>query len=104
MSNRINHRRGDQRRTENGPRWETGNPGAGCNSTHVAKARRKWRTIGRRAERRTGYTSHKVWHSCGPRFREHIEEELEDSKGDELESNEDGQDVLASKDELHHKR
>lgn len=34
-------RRGDGKRTENGPRWENPNPGKGSNSTHVARARAK---------------------------------------------------------------
>lgn len=53
MSNHNNHRRGEQRRVEHGPRWENPNPGAGCNSTHVARARKKWRRIKARIERRT---------------------------------------------------
>lgn len=54
MSNRKNHRRGEERRTETGPRWENPDPGHGCNSGHVAKARHSRRALGRRAERRTG--------------------------------------------------
>ena len=50
-----NHRRDkDKVRTENGPRWEGPNPGAGCNSTHVARARSKWAKRRNRAIRRTG--------------------------------------------------
>jgi hypothetical protein len=56
MSNRPNHRRGTSRRTENGPRWESRNPGKGSNSTHVARSRRKWKRIANRSERRTGKT------------------------------------------------
>lgn len=52
MSNRNNPRRGDKRRTEHGPRWEHPDPGKGCNSTHVARARRKYRDARRRRERR----------------------------------------------------
>jgi len=52
MTNRNNPRRGDRHRMEHGPRWENPDPGKGCNSTHVAKARRKWKQINRRAERR----------------------------------------------------
>jgi hypothetical protein len=52
MSNRTNHRRGDKRRTEHGPRWESHNPGKGCNSTHVARARRGWKRILARQLRR----------------------------------------------------
>lgn len=54
MSNHTNARRGDQRRTEHGPRWENPNPGKGSNATHVARARRKWKARARRALRREG--------------------------------------------------
>lgn len=64
MSNKPNHRRGEERRTENGPRYENPDPGAGCNTTHVARSRRKWKTRQRRAERRTGRTSPK-FHMAG---------------------------------------
>lgn len=50
MSNKNNPRRGEARRTAHGPRWENPNPGAGCNATHVARARAKWK---RRAARRS---------------------------------------------------
>jgi hypothetical protein len=43
MSNKNNARRGDKKRTEHGPRWENANPGAGCNSTHVARSRANWK-------------------------------------------------------------
>lgn len=42
MSNHANHRRGECRRTEHGPRYESKDPGRGCNATHVARGRRKW--------------------------------------------------------------
>ncbi len=57
MSNRRNHRRKgpkNEKRTENGPTWEGRNPGKGCNSTHVARARRWWQNHARRVLRRTG--------------------------------------------------
>jgi hypothetical protein len=54
MSSGPNHRRGEDRSQDNGPTWEGSPPCSGCNSTHVAKARTKWRKRGRRAERRTG--------------------------------------------------
>lgn len=63
MSNHTNHRRGEKRRTETGPRWENGNPGKGCNSTHVARARRKWKRYRNRATRRVG--SAKKFHNMG---------------------------------------
>ena len=45
MSNHDNARRGEKKRTEHGPRWESHNPGKGCNSTHVARAHRGWKKI-----------------------------------------------------------
>ena len=54
MSSKPNHRRGHGRIQERGPRYESANPAAGCNSTHVARSRRKWKTRVRRVERRTG--------------------------------------------------
>lgn len=54
MSSGPNHRRGHGRIADNGPTWEGSPPASGCNSTHVARARRRWRDMGRRAERRTG--------------------------------------------------
>jgi hypothetical protein len=54
MSNRRSHRRDEARRTEHGPRFEHPNPGAGCNATHVARARAKWERRRSRAERRSG--------------------------------------------------
>jgi len=53
MSNHRNARRDEARRSEHGPRWENGDPGAGCNSTHVARARRRRKRIRARVERRT---------------------------------------------------
>lgn len=52
MSNHDNHRRGDKKRTEHGPRWE----GGGSDNSAVARTRKAWRTIGRRQQRRTGTT------------------------------------------------
>ena len=57
MSNRVNHRRGETRRTEHGPRWESPNPGKGCNATGVARARKWWRKFLSRVLRRTGHHS-----------------------------------------------
>jgi hypothetical protein len=59
MSNRTNPRRKGAKRTEHGPRWEDADPGAGSNATHVARARRKWKRVANRTERRTGKTSPK---------------------------------------------
>lgn len=52
MSNKPNPRRGEKRRTETGPRWESANPGKGSNSTHVARARRRRKRERARRERR----------------------------------------------------
>ena len=52
MSNHDNHRRDEDRRSEHGPRYENGDPGAGCNSTHVARGRKKWKRVMRRKARR----------------------------------------------------
>jgi|APSaa5957512622_1039677.scaffolds.fasta_scaffold00601_23 hypothetical protein len=52
MSNGPNHRRGQKGSQDNGPRWENPEPNHG--GAHCARARRSWRDIGRRAERRTG--------------------------------------------------
>lgn len=54
MSGAANHRRGEARRQDNGPTWESHTPAAGCNSTHVARSRAKWKRRAARAERRTG--------------------------------------------------
>ena len=64
MSNHTNHRRGEKARTEHGPAWESHNPGKGCNSTHVARSRRKWKRVKNRSIRRTGVQS--------PKFRMHV--------------------------------
>lgn len=56
MSNHPNHRRGHGRVQDHGPTWENRTPAKGCNSTHVARSRRKWKRRKARAERRTGQT------------------------------------------------
>ena len=33
------------------PRYESSDPGAGCNATHVARARSKWKRITARQDR-----------------------------------------------------
>lgn len=43
MSQRLGHRRGEPRHQDNGPTFESHTPNAGCNSTHVARARAKWK-------------------------------------------------------------
>jgi hypothetical protein len=67
MSQRINHRREGKRYQDNGPRYENGNPMAGCNSTHVARGRSRWRKIGRRKERRNGQHSSIMYMTNGSR-------------------------------------
>lgn len=52
MSNKKNPRRKGVKRTETGPRYENPNPGAGCNATHVARGRKKWKRIKAREQRR----------------------------------------------------
>ena len=52
MSNRNNPKRGESRRTEHGHRWESKDPGKGCNSTHVANGRKRYKTRLVQAERR----------------------------------------------------
>ncbi|MHC4864637.1 MAG: hypothetical protein ACYTEX_11160 [Planctomycetota bacterium] len=71
MSNRPNHRRGELRRTENGPRWENHNPSKGSNSTHVARARRWWKKLKNRTIRRTGKVSPK-YHALKDGRPEHL--------------------------------
>lgn len=75
MSNSKNHRRGHGRIQENGPRYENLNPAAGCNSTHVAKSRRKWKEMVRRVERRTGRNWLKFQ---GTRYKLPLQDPLED--------------------------
>jgi len=65
MSNRRNHRRAERRRSEHGPRYESADPGKGCNSTHVARSRRAWKRIKNRSIRRTGYQTPKFRMSRG---------------------------------------
>lgn len=67
MSNRTNPRRKKTKRTETGPRFENANPGAGCNATHVARARKKWKRVAARSERRTGRTTPKAHLPAGTR-------------------------------------
>ncbi len=69
MSNRTNPRRKGGKRTETGPRYENQNPGHGCNATHVARSRKKWKRRAARSERRTGKTSPKVLLQKGTRTR-----------------------------------
>jgi hypothetical protein len=70
MSNRTNPRRKKSKRTETGPRFENPNPGAGCNATHVARSRKKWKRVGARTERRTGKTTKKYWGTTRRRPKE----------------------------------
>lgn len=54
MSNHANARRGEKYRSEHGPRYENGDPGAGCNSSGVAKGRKRYKRFLRRRDRRDG--------------------------------------------------
>jgi len=65
MSNHRNHRRNEQARTEHGPAWESHNPGKGCNSTHVARSRAKWKRIKNRSIRRNGVQTPKFQMGIG---------------------------------------
>lgn len=65
MSNKTNLRRQKGKRTETGPRWESSNPGAGCNSTHVARAWRKRKRIRARKFRRTFDALQEISDSAG---------------------------------------
>lgn len=55
MATHPNHRRGEDRRTDNGPRYEHG----GSDNSAVARARKKWKRRAARSERRTGKTTAK---------------------------------------------
>ncbi len=66
MSNHRNSRRDESYRSEHGPRWENGDPGAGCNSTHVARARRKHKRLRARRERRIAEVAPKRGHQFLP--------------------------------------
>ncbi len=67
----------DSRDQPNGPRYESSNPAAGCNATHVARARAKWKRRKNRAFRRTrGKSLGGYWGKPGPIFEvDEIEEE-----------------------------
>lgn len=50
MSTKPNHRRGEDRRQDNGPRWEGPTPNSG--GSGIAKGRRRWKRLRARQERR----------------------------------------------------
>lgn len=75
MSNHANHRRDHDKVQDHGPTWESHTPAAGCNSTHVARTRSKWKRIGSRAERRTD------GHSLGG-YRGGVKRPVDDSEED----------------------
>jgi len=77
MSQRINHRREGKRHQDNGPRWESSNPMAGCNSTHVARSRSAWKKLGRRKLRRNGDHSSVFYKVGGGQRYPTVEEEFE---------------------------
>lgn len=71
MANRTNPRRKGKKRTEHGPTWEGGPSGSGCNSTHVARSRKKWKRRANRSLRRTGKTTPKFHRfAAGPNGRD----------------------------------
>lgn len=74
MSTKPNHRRGEGRKQDNGSRWE-GEPNDGGEG--IRNARRGWRRLRARAERRTGQTSPKFLGS--PRVRPDGEVQSEES-------------------------
>lgn len=78
MSQKINHRRGEHRHQDNGPTFESRNPMAGCNSTHVARSRTSWKRIGTRSLRRTG-KSKSAWMPIRDLKAPNVKTELEDS-------------------------
>lgn len=84
MSKGPNHRRGEKRGQDSGPTWE--GPTPNCGGTHVARARKSWKDIGRRAERRTGKRgANKVRYGRGEGKRlPSVEEGLEEYYDDEL--------------------
>jgi hypothetical protein len=69
MSQKPNHRRGEKRHQDNGPTWEGGPPNSGTNSTHVARARKKWKRRANRSLRRTGTVTPKFISMAGSSAR-----------------------------------
>lgn len=67
MTQHINHRRGETRHQDNGPVWESHTPNAGANSSSVARARKAWKRIRARAERRTDGESCGGYHNSRPK-------------------------------------
>lgn len=65
MSNKTNPRRKGGKRTETGPSWEGNPPSSGCNSTHVARARKKWKRTANRTLRRNGKVTPKFHSMAG---------------------------------------
>lgn len=65
MSQKPNPRRGEKRRQDNGSTWEGGPPSSGCNSTHVARARKKWKRTANRTLRRNGKVTPKFLSMAG---------------------------------------
>jgi len=80
MSTGPNHKRGHGRIQGNGPRWENKNPEAGCNSTHVARSRSKWKKRHARRLRRTGATEYPWGHRTELPTADEEEEMHEDTE------------------------
>ena len=75
MSNKPNHRRDHDRIQDHGPGYESHTPAAGCNSTHVAQSRAKWKRRNNRQERRTGEVRGQVTQTTRTRPPIEIEED-----------------------------
>lgn len=69
MSQKLNRRRDAKRHQDNGPTWEGGPPNSGTNSTHVARARKKWKRRANRSLRRTGKVTPKFISMAGSSAR-----------------------------------
>jgi hypothetical protein len=65
MSQKPNARRGEKRHQDNGSTWEGGPPSSGCNSTHVARARKKWKRVANRTLRRNDKVTPKFMSMAG---------------------------------------
>jgi hypothetical protein len=65
MSNKTNPRRKGVKNAGTGSTWEGGSPSDGCNSTHVARARKKWKRTANRTLRRNGKVTPKFHSMAG---------------------------------------
>jgi hypothetical protein len=74
MSNHKNHRRGHAAIQDHGPAYESHTPAAGCNSTHVARARTWWKKLRNQSLRRNGAVSKHFWSKPSLVALENVEE------------------------------